>query len=141
VLARMRERVRLRLLKLGNLCARRFTTSGKGSTACGLRNKIAPAAFIFAVKGSRFITHIKRLREPDSAVALFFSRVQLLREKLGPILFQLPPNWGADIDRLQEFLATLPPGASVLCGISRFQMVHTAYLRSVATVQRSSLPS
>ena len=70
--------------------------------------EIAPQGFMFAVKGSRFITHIKRLRDPESAVALFFSRVELLQEKLGPILFQLPPNWDADVERLQGFLAALP---------------------------------
>jgi len=73
-------------------------------------HEIAPAGFTFAVKGSRFITHIKRLREPESAIALFFSRVELLREKLGPILFQLPPHRGANVERMQEFLAALPRG-------------------------------
>ena len=70
--------------------------------------EIAPAGFVFAVKGSRFITHIKRLRDPDSGGARFFSRVELLQEKLGPILFQLPPNWGADVERLRQFLVSLP---------------------------------
>jgi uncharacterized protein YecE (DUF72 family) len=70
--------------------------------------EIAPAGFIFALKGSRFITHIKRLRDPERAVALFFSRVELLQEKLGPILFQLPPNWSANLKRLEKFLVALP---------------------------------
>ncbi|PYX09138.1 MAG: DUF72 domain-containing protein [Acidobacteria bacterium] len=68
----------------------------------------APAGFCFAVKASRFITHIKRLRDPENAIALFFSRVELLGHKLGPILFQLPPNWHVDAERLADFLRALP---------------------------------
>jgi uncharacterized protein YecE (DUF72 family) len=68
----------------------------------------APRGFCFAVKASRFITHIKRLRDPQNAIALFFSRVELLGPKLGPILFQLPPKWHVDAERLAEFLAVLP---------------------------------
>lgn len=71
--------------------------------------QIAPAHFRFAVKGSRFLTHMKELREPETALERFFSRVDLLRPKLGPILSQLPPRWEADPERLRLFLEALPP--------------------------------
>jgi uncharacterized protein YecE (DUF72 family) len=70
--------------------------------------KTAPPNFLFSVKASRFITHIKRLRESNQAISLFFSRVELLGDNLGPILFQLPPGWTANLDRLAEFLPLLP---------------------------------
>lgn len=70
--------------------------------------KTVPAGFLFAVKASRFLTHIKRLRDPEDPIKLFFSRAQHLGSHLGPILFQLPPKWHADIDRLRIFLALLP---------------------------------
>jgi uncharacterized protein YecE (DUF72 family) len=67
-----------------------------------------PPNFLFAVKGSRFLTHMKKLKDPAPGLEKYFSRVDLLREKLGPILFQLPPNWEVDIGRLQGFLDALP---------------------------------
>jgi uncharacterized protein YecE (DUF72 family) len=67
-----------------------------------------PKDFCFAVKGSRFITHLKRLLEPEAALRTYLDRVQLLGPKLGPILFQLPPNWGVNLERLEAFLAALP---------------------------------
>ncbi len=67
-----------------------------------------PANFLFAVKGSRFITHMKKLKDPVASLDKFFSRVDLLKEKLGPILFQLPPNFEVDVGRLREFLDALP---------------------------------
>src|SRR5437588_8530721 len=81
-------------------------------TEDALRNwhDAAPRKFCFSVKSSRFITHIKRLRDPDDAISLFFSRVELLRSKLGPILFQLPPRWHVDPERLADFLPALPRG-------------------------------
>lgn len=51
-----------------------------------------PAGFVFAVKASRFITHLKKLRNVESSIKLFLQRAQVLREKLGPLLYQLPPN-------------------------------------------------
>lgn len=66
-----------------------------------------PADFIFSVKGSRFITHIKRLNNVESAVDYFFSRVSLLEEKLGPVLWQLPPNLKPDIRIVSKFLKLL----------------------------------
>lgn len=68
-----------------------------------------PEGFVFSVKGGRFITHMKKLRDPETSLANFFaSGVLALREKLGPILWQLPPNLGFDADRLSEFFAHLP---------------------------------
>jgi uncharacterized protein YecE (DUF72 family) len=68
----------------------------------------SPAAFCFAVKASRFITHMKKLKEPKSSSAKFFLVADRLGEKLGPILFQLPPRWKLNIERLAEFLEALP---------------------------------
>lgn len=68
-----------------------------------------PPDFLFAVKGGRFITHMKKLRGVETALANFFaSGVLALREKLGPILWQLPPSLGFDSDRLHEFFSLLP---------------------------------
>jgi uncharacterized protein YecE (DUF72 family) len=68
-----------------------------------------PPAFSFAVKGSRFISHNKKLRDADTALANFFaSGVLLLREKLGPIVWQLPERMRFDPNRLEEFLMVLP---------------------------------
>jgi uncharacterized protein YecE (DUF72 family) len=67
-----------------------------------------PSGFIFAVKGSRFITHMKKLKEPENSIAPFIARVPLLGDRLGPILFQLPPRWQFNGERLRNFLAALP---------------------------------
>ena len=56
------------------------------------RDKVPPG-FVFAVKGSRYITHMKKLKEPQQSVQRFLDRVQILGDRLGPILFQLPPRW------------------------------------------------
>ena len=69
-----------------------------------------PRKFVFAVKGSRFITHMKKLKDPESSTERFFNVVERLEEKLGPILFQLPPHWTINLERLDEFLRTLPTG-------------------------------
>jgi uncharacterized protein YecE (DUF72 family) len=69
-----------------------------------------PPDFLFATKASRFITHLKRLRPSFDSVTLFLDRVRFLGDKLGPILFQLPPRWKADQKRLEEFLKELPSG-------------------------------
>ena len=67
-----------------------------------------PEGFCFAVKASRYITHMKRLLDPENAVDRFFSRIELLGPSLGPILFQLPPKWCANAERLENFLSVLP---------------------------------
>lgn len=69
-----------------------------------------PDGFIFAVKASRFITHMKKLNDPRRTLKPFMSRVKVLGDKLGPILFQLPPHWHLNLDRLAAFLKALPKG-------------------------------
>ncbi|MDL2124092.1 MAG: DUF72 domain-containing protein [Deltaproteobacteria bacterium] len=67
-----------------------------------------PDGFLFAVKGSRFITHMKKLSDPAESVKYFFDAVKPLGRKLGPIVFQLPPRWKCNIKRLEVFLNELP---------------------------------
>jgi uncharacterized protein YecE (DUF72 family) len=62
----------------------------------------------FAVKASRFITHLKKLRDPDEPLARLVDAAEGLGERLGPFLYQLPPNWRADPGRLEQFVARLP---------------------------------
>jgi uncharacterized protein YecE (DUF72 family) len=69
-----------------------------------------PEGFVFAVKASRYITHIKRLRDVEEPIALFLERAGKLGPALGPILFQLPPTFPADVGLLREFLQQLPGG-------------------------------
>ena len=66
-----------------------------------------PPDFRFAVKASRFITHMKKLGAPKTATAKFLEHVAGLGEKLGVLLFQLPPFWKVNLERLESFLAYL----------------------------------
>ncbi len=70
----------------------------------------SPEGFTFAIKVSRFITHIKRLKNSEEAVETFLGRAKILGEKLGPLLYQLPPNMHRDDARLASFLSVLPKG-------------------------------
>ena len=64
-----------------------------------------PPDFVMAVKASRFLTHVKRLKDPEGPVRLLLDVAEGLGDRLGPILLQLPPTLGADPDRLDECLA------------------------------------
>jgi len=66
-----------------------------------------PADFVFSVKGSRFITHVKRLADPDQPLKRFFETILCLGEKLGVVLWQFPPGFARDSGRLARFLALL----------------------------------
>lgn len=72
-----------------------------------------PPDFVMAVKVSRYLTHIRRLREPAQAVARFVDRVAGLGAKLGPVLLQLPPQLRCDPERLDAALAEFPPSFRV----------------------------
>jgi uncharacterized protein YecE (DUF72 family) len=69
-----------------------------------------PAPFLFAAKGSRFLTHMKKLKGVRNGVRRFLSHVRRLEKKLGPIVFQLPPRWSVNVERLDSFLRGLPSG-------------------------------
>jgi len=69
-----------------------------------------PGDFIFAIKGNRYITHMKKLREPSQALQNLFDAAGFLGDNLGPVLFQLPPHWKKNTGRLAEFLCALPVG-------------------------------
>jgi uncharacterized protein YecE (DUF72 family) len=68
----------------------------------------SPRNFRFAVKASRFITHMKKLKDPQISSEKFFLVAERLEKKLGPILFQLPPRWKLNLERLSSFLDNLP---------------------------------
>lgn len=67
-----------------------------------------PADFTFAMKASRYLTHQKKLKDPKEPLDRLFNRSEGLGNKLGPILYQLPPRWKVDLNRLREFLSLLP---------------------------------
>jgi uncharacterized protein YecE (DUF72 family) len=73
-----------------------------------------PADFRFAVKASRYLTHLKRLREPEEPLERFWSRACRLGDRLGPVLYQLPPRWKPNRRRLAEFLTALPEEAQAI---------------------------
>ncbi|WP_239162713.1 DUF72 domain-containing protein [Paractinoplanes rishiriensis] len=72
-----------------------------------------PDDFVVAVKMSRYLTHVKRLREPAEPVARFLDRAAGLGAKLGPVLIQLPPTLRADLDALDDTLGQFPSGVRV----------------------------
>lgn len=69
-----------------------------------------PPDFLFSVKASRYITHVKKLKVEAESITRFFSAIEPLAEKTGPILFQLPPRWKFNPERLSGFLKILPKG-------------------------------
>jgi uncharacterized protein YecE (DUF72 family) len=68
----------------------------------------APARFVFAVKASRFLTHMKKLKDPEQPIDRLFASLAGLGRRLGPVLYQLPPQWKIDAGRFAHFLDALP---------------------------------
>lgn len=81
----------------------------EGATLARWRASVPPD-FVFAVKASRYLTHRKKLAHAAAPARAFLRRVAALGAQLGPVLFQLPPRWGCDLERLAAFLAALPRG-------------------------------
>lgn len=98
--------------------SRRFHTAEINNTFYQMPHKntlkhwrdTVPTQFIFSVKASRYITHMKKLKDPKQPVSKFLKQVEVLEDKIGPILFQLPPRWNVNIERLESFLNALPNG-------------------------------
>jgi uncharacterized protein YecE (DUF72 family) len=70
----------------------------------------APRDFLYSIKASRFLTHMKKLKDPEEPLERLFSRMNALGGHLGPVLYQLPPGWKLDRERLEHFLQALPHG-------------------------------
>lgn len=80
----------------------------EAATFAAWRRRVPPG-FVCAIKASRFLTHMKKLKDPDEPLARLFSRASKLGRALGPVLYQLPPHWPPNIERLATFLQALPP--------------------------------
>lgn len=92
-----------------------------------------PDDFVFSVKAPRFITHVRRLREIEKPLANFFaSGVLELKEKLGPILWQFPPNFKFDAERFDQFLAQLPHDTQAAAALAR---QHDSHLPGHASIK------
>lgn len=81
-----------------------------------------PDGFTFALKATQQITHRKRLKDAQEAVSFFLQVATTLGDRLGPVLFQLPPNLKKDLPRLTDFLALLPPSSR-----SAFEFRHESW--------------
>jgi uncharacterized protein YecE (DUF72 family) len=85
----------------------------------------SPAEFLFAVKASRYLTHMKKLKEPQEPLQRLLHNASGLGPKFGPVLFQFPRRWALDLERLTDFLAALrahPPHQYA------FEFRHTSWL-------------
>lgn len=92
-----------------------------------------PDDFVFSVKAPRFITHVRRLREIEKPLANFFaSGVLELKEKLGPILWQFPPNFKFDPERFEHFLSLLPHDTAAAAALAR---QHDSHLHGHASLK------
>lgn len=85
--------------------------------------KEAPKDFTFVLKGSRFISHIKKFKDPKEPWRAFYERAKVLKEKLGPILFQTPPSWKKNTERLESFLKIIPRNLRLV-----FEFRHPSWL-------------
>jgi len=98
----------------------------------------APPGFLFAVKASRYLTHVRRLLEPGDPVAFLMERARLLGEHFGPILLQLPPDMPVDVDRLASTLDAFPAGTRVAVE-PRHASWFTDSVRELLTVKGAAL--
>lgn len=85
--------------------------------------------FLYAVKASRFLTHMKRLIDPKEPLRRLLSRARHLGQTLGPILYQLPPRWVPDVDRMEAFLDALPRDIDLPRGGGRRPLRHVVEFR------------
>ncbi len=70
--------------------------------------EMAPRGFVFAVKASRYLTHMKKLKDAEEPLDRMFTNMRALGSRFGPVLYQLPPHWARDEQRLDEFLQLIP---------------------------------
>ena len=84
-----------------------FYRQPKPETFAGWHEQ-APKNFLYTIKANRYITHVKRLKDPENSLDKFLKGVLLLKSNLGSVLYQLPPNMHKNLDRLRFFMKFLP---------------------------------
>jgi uncharacterized protein YecE (DUF72 family) len=89
-----------------------FYRTPRARTFAAWRDQV-PDTFRFAIKASRYLTHVRRLKDPRAPVEYLMDRVARLGDRLGPVLLQLPPNMPIDLDRLDETLEAFGKETSV----------------------------
>jgi uncharacterized protein YecE (DUF72 family) len=107
---------RLRVKDWFAFYASRFDTVELNNTFYGLPSEAAlaawkeqaPPGFLYALKVSRFLTHRKKLKEPEAPLETVLGLARRLGDRLRPLLYQLPPNWRCDVARLRHFIGLLP---------------------------------
>ncbi len=97
-----------------------------------------PQDYVVTVKASRYLSHIKRLKEPEEPVARLMERVEALGDRLGTVLLQLPPNLQSDVEKLDACLACFPAGTRVAVE-PRHESWWNPDLRDVLTARRAAL--
>ncbi|WP_426515355.1 DUF72 domain-containing protein [Diaminobutyricibacter sp. McL0618] len=96
-----------------------------------------PDDFVFSIKGGRYVTHIRRLQNPNEALNSFFaSGLLTLGDKLGPLLWQLPPNLQFDSDRVDAFFAALPRTTMDAAALGRTSTLDESRTWTAVTVDR-----
>ena len=101
----------------------------------------APRGFVYAVKASRYLTHMKKLKDPEDPIRLFFTRAKRLGHAFGPVLYQLPPRWPVNVDRLETFLAGAAAHAPPRDRISRAELVWRRGVRAARTPPGGAVPA
>ncbi len=96
-----------------------------------------PSDFRFSIKAHRRITHEKRLRDVDGELSFLFERMRALGDRLGPLLFQLPPSLRCDLETLETFLAQIRPGLSVTLEFRHASWYQEATFRLLDTYNAS----
>jgi uncharacterized protein YecE (DUF72 family) len=86
----------------------------------------APPHFVYAIKASRFLTHMKKLKDPEAPLARLVDSARHLSPHLGPLLYQLPPAWPLNLERLEHFLRALAPAWA---GVGRARTRHAIEFR------------
>jgi uncharacterized protein YecE (DUF72 family) len=94
-----------------------------------------PLHFHFAVKGSRFLTHMKKLNNAEEGLNRFLESVDVLNPKLGPILFQLPPNWELNLDKFGRFRRASFSLSPLRLRVSKSHLEHTKNVRPARPIQ------
>jgi uncharacterized protein YecE (DUF72 family) len=84
---------------------------------------MAPSGFLFTVKASRYITHRKKLKDPEEGLANFYGNLEGMGEACAAVLFQLPPNFGVNLERLEHFLDVMPRRYRIV-----FEFRHASWL-------------